>query len=200
MSLTHISRSVRTVTSHTFAGKFITLGRVIQYWDSVVSKDLSLQTYPIGMSIRKRTTSSPAKDNKKDNKKASSEGKTASLSPPKRNDIEAVLEIAATSGAAPLIHYQKAMILDRLANLLGGHMVVDIRVVQGGIGTLSPAARAGLMARAQQQGGAGDDGLSHAAEVMAQAYEPSVVDQIGAIEDEELRAVLTRMACSMHEA
>lgn len=196
MSLTHISRSVRTVTSHTFAGKFITLGRVIQYWDSVVSKDLSLQTYPIGMSIRKRTLPASAKDNKK----ASSERKTASLPTPKRNDIEAVLEIAATSGAAPLIHYQKAMILDRLANLLGGYMIVDIKVVQAGIGTLSPAARAGLMARAQHQGSADDDGLSHAAQVMAQAYEPSVVDQIDAIEDEELRAVLTRMACSMHEA
>lgn len=194
MSLTHISRSVRTVTSHTFAEKFITLGRVIQYWDSVVSKDLSLQTYPIGMSIRKRTSSSPAKDKKEGGGKPSSSGAV------KRHDIESVLEIAATSGAAPLIHYQKAMILDRLANLLGGHMVVDIKVVQAGIGALSPAARAGLMARAQQQGISDDDGLSHAAQVMAQAYEPSVVDQIGAIEDEELRAVLTRMACSMHEA
>ena len=56
------------------------------------------------------------------------------------------------------------------------------------------------MTRAQPQDGAGDDDLSRAAEVMAHAYEPSVTDQIGAIEDEELRAVLTRMACSMHEA
>ena len=48
-------------------------------------------------------------------------------------------------------------------------MIVDIKVVQAGIGTLSPAARAGLMAWAQQQGISDDDGLSHAAQVMAQA-------------------------------
>lgn len=97
---------VRGVTGKTFARKFITLGKVINYWAEAVGPELAAKSYPIGMSVRKTR--------KKD-----------------KNDRElvATLEIATSSADATLIHYQKKMILERLSLLLGASMIEDIKII-----------------------------------------------------------------------
>lgn len=112
MSFSHLSRPIRKVTGQTFARKFITLGRVLNYWPEIVGPDLALQAYPVGMKVRKAPS---GKNGPKDSKK-----------------LEAVLEVSATSADATLIHYQKPLILERLHQMLGDRIVVDIRVVHGG--------------------------------------------------------------------
>lgn len=113
MAFSHVSRTIRDVTGKTFARKFITLGKVIQYWAEAVGPDIAAKAYPVGMSVRK-------------NPKTGKEKKTGTM--PNR-DLVATLELAASSSEATLIHYQKKIILDRLALLIGADMIVDLKIV-----------------------------------------------------------------------
>lgn len=105
MSFSHLSRPIRQVTGKTFARKFITLGKVITFWPEIVGANLATKTYPIGMKVRKTGAAN----------------KTA-------RKLEAILEVAASGADATLLHYQKALILERLRNMLGDTIVVDMRV------------------------------------------------------------------------
>jgi hypothetical protein len=123
MTLNHISRPLRTVTGKTFARKYVTLGKVMALWTEVAGPDLARRSYPIGMKVRK----TGAKKNDKD-----------------ARQLEAVLEIGASSADATLLHYQKPLLLERLKNLLGDTIIVDIMVVHrapvsGSSASLTPA-------------------------------------------------------------
>lgn len=72
--------------------------------------DLAAKSYPVGMSVRKNS------------KNLKAETKST-------RDLVATLEIAASSADATLIYYQKRLILERLALLIGADMIVDIKVI-----------------------------------------------------------------------
>jgi hypothetical protein len=108
MSFSHLSRQVRQVTGKTFARKFITLGKVMTFWPDIVGAQLASKTYPIGMNVRK----------------TGAQNKSA-------RKLEAILEVAASSADAALLHYQKGLILERLKNMLGDTIVVDMKVTHG---------------------------------------------------------------------
>jgi hypothetical protein len=114
MALSHLSRSIRDITGKTFARKFITLGRVINYWPQAVGPELAAKTYPVGMKVRKAQGS---------NKQGKTEKSSITQQP-----LEAILEIAASSADSTVLHYQKGLILERLRTLLGAAMIVDIRI------------------------------------------------------------------------
>lgn len=119
MAFSHLSRTIRNVTGKTFARKFITLGKVINYWPEAVGPELAAKSYPVGMSVRKNTNKTSSKSSR---------------------DLVATLEIAASSADATLLHYQKSLILERLALLIGADMIVDIKVIHNGGPAISSAA------------------------------------------------------------
>lgn len=127
MTFAHISRPIRQVTGQTFARKFITLGRVINYWAEAVGPDLAGKTYPIGMKVRKAAPKPGTKP-------------IPPKSPMTKTPLEAVLEIAASSADATLLHYQKNLILERLHLLLGARMIVDIKITHGALPPLPAPA------------------------------------------------------------
>ena len=111
MSFSHISSPVRQLTSRNVTRKYITLGKVISFWAEIVGPELAAKTCPVGMSVRKSGGKQQAKNGR---------------------NLEAVLEVSATSADATLLHYQKSLILERLRQALGDTIVVDMRVVHGG--------------------------------------------------------------------
>lgn len=195
MSFSHVSRPIRTVTGKTFARKFITLGRVINYWNDAVGPELAAKTYPIGMkvhkapAVKKSGTSSrkaqgaypgPSANVKMDEGPGSTlrVARDDTLSPPPLI-LNATLEIAASSADATLIHYQKSLILERLRTLLGADMITDIKVMH----TARPMTPA-LYTRPPKRG-------------LTEAQKNSLSMDTGIVTDTELRAVLESFGNSM---
>ena len=106
MALKHISRPVRIVAGKTFARKYITLGRIMALWPDIIGHELALKTYPIGLKMRKTGT------------------KAANGKP----QYAATLEIAASSAEATLLHYKKALILERLKLTAGNTFIDDLMI------------------------------------------------------------------------
>ena len=141
MSFSHISSPVRHLTSRNVTRKYITLGKVIGFWADIVGPELAAKTCPIGMSVRKTGGGQQAKNGR---------------------NLEAVLEISATSAEATLLHYQKNLILERLKQALGDTIVVDIKVTHGGarLNTTLPPAPPPLTAQGKTCLSMGIDGVT----------------------------------------
>lgn len=191
MSFSHVSRPVRAVTGKTFARKFITLGRVINYWDDAVGPELAAKTYPIGMKVhkapvKKKEPGRPGKGRDLEKTIISSPAKkniqTARGPDLRRDDtviLNATLEIAASSADATLIHYQKGLILERLKTLLGSDMITDIKITHAA----RPLTRTLYPAK-------GNGGLTN-------PLKNSLSMDTHIVTDEGLRAALLSMAQSM---
>ncbi len=190
MSFSHVSRPIRTVTGKTFARKFITLGRVINYWNDAVGPELAAKTYPIGMKVHKAPAPKKEKSKIPPPAHASPDGLRRATSPsrgevltsptaPAPIILNATLEIAASSADATLIHYQKSLILERLRTLLGADMITDIKVTH----TARPMTPA-LYTRPPKRG-------------LTEAQKNSLSMDTGIVTDTELRAVLESFGNSM---
>jgi hypothetical protein len=98
-----LSTSIKQVTNHTLGRKFVALGRILNQWSDIIGPEMSVKTQPVKIIYRK------PKD--------------------KQEKPKALLEIAATSADASVLHYQKSLILERINQIFGDNWVTEIRFV-----------------------------------------------------------------------
>lgn len=98
-----ISDSVAQLTKSSFSRKFVSLSRILTQWEDIVGEEMAGKTQPAKLHYRKP--------------------KAANESP------KAILDIAASSADATVLHYQKGLILERINQLFGESWVTDIKFV-----------------------------------------------------------------------
>ena len=97
-----ISEAAARVTGQSFSRKYVSLGRILACWREIVGEALAGKAQPVKITVRKS----------------------------KNKDDEAViLDIAAGSADATLLHYQKDLILERINRIFGNRWITAIRFV-----------------------------------------------------------------------
>lgn len=91
----HISKKI-------FSRKYISLGKVVTYWDRIVGEDMAGRAQPVRIHYRKARG-----------------GKSAT----------ATLEIAASSADAAILQYQTGIILEKIGILFGEQWITSLRFV-----------------------------------------------------------------------
>ncbi len=98
-----LSEATARVAGQNFSRKFVALGRIAAQWEAIIGAQLATKAQPAGLRYRKAT---------KRGKKP-----------------QAILEIAASSADATLLHYQKDLILERLNQIFGDRWITDLKFV-----------------------------------------------------------------------
>ncbi len=101
-----ISEATARVTGQSFSRKYISLGRVVSAWREIVGEKLATKAQPIKINYRKRE---------------------------KSGNPVVILDIAASSADATLLHYQKDLILERINRIFGDNWVTAIRFVAAAV-------------------------------------------------------------------
>lgn len=96
-----LSESTTRVTSRNFSRKFVAIGRIVKSWDDIIGKKFATKAVPNRILYRKPSG--------------------------KRKKPEAILEIAASSADATLLHYQQDLILERMRHLFGEEWITGIK-------------------------------------------------------------------------
>lgn len=99
-----ISEATARVTGQSFSRKYISLGRVVSAWREIVGEKLATKVQPVKINYRKKE---------------------------KSGNPVVILDIAASSSDATLLHYQKDLILERINRIFGDNWVTAIRFVVG---------------------------------------------------------------------
>lgn len=99
-----LSESTARVAKSNFSRKYIALGRIVNAWRDIAGADLAEYAQPVKVNYRKKMASG--------NKKGI-----------------CTLEVACNSAHATTIHYQKGLILQRIANVFGEGWITDIKFV-----------------------------------------------------------------------
>lgn len=98
-----LSYAVSQVTKNSCSKKFVSLGRILRHWDVIIGKDLCKHAQPVKINYRKPKT--------------------------RREKPSAVLEIAAPSAQAALLHYQTDLIIERINRVFGERWITAIKLV-----------------------------------------------------------------------
>ncbi len=109
-----IAEATARVTGKSCSRKYIALGRIVNAWTEIVGQELATKAQPVGMRYPRQQ-----------------QGK----------DPAVILEIAASSGDATLLHYQKGLIMERINQLFGAGWVTDIKFVAEVSNTAKPRRR-----------------------------------------------------------
>ncbi len=105
-----ISEATSRVTGQSFNRKYISLGRIVNAWREIVGDKLATKAQPVKINYRKKD---------------------------KEGTPDAVLDIAASSADATLLHYQKDLILERINQIFGDKWITAIRFVSIAANTAS---------------------------------------------------------------
>lgn len=97
-----ISEATSRVTGQSFSRKYISLGRIVNSWSDIVGAALAGKAQPVKILYRKKD---------------------------KNQSPDAVLEVAASSADATLLHYQKDLILERINQIFGDRWITAVRFV-----------------------------------------------------------------------
>lgn len=98
-----LSDATAKVTNTTFGRKYVSLGRIVSQWESIVGADLATKAQPSKLRYRKFKNKNAKPD--------------------------AILEIATSSAYATKLHYQKLLILERINQIFGDEWITDIRFI-----------------------------------------------------------------------
>jgi hypothetical protein len=109
-----IAEATARITGKSCSRKYIALGKIVNCWNEIVGAELALKAQPVKLHYTKREFS-----------------KTP----------VAILDIAATSADATLLHYRKDLILERINQLFGEGWVTAIRFVAATANTDRPVRR-----------------------------------------------------------
>jgi hypothetical protein len=97
-----LSEATSRIAGKNFERKYVALGRIIGHWTDIVGAKLADKAQPVKIVYRKRD---------------------------KQKTPDALLEIAASSADATLLHYQKDLILERINQIFGDRWITAIRFV-----------------------------------------------------------------------
>lgn len=98
-----VSDATARVTAKNFSRKFVSIGRIVKAWPEIMGAAFADKALPNRIQYRK---------------------------PGKKNDKPiATLEIATSHADATLMHYQKDVILERIAHIFGERWINDIKFV-----------------------------------------------------------------------
>jgi hypothetical protein len=109
-----ISEATARVTGQSFSRKYISLGRILSAWREIVGDKLADKAQPVKINYRKRE---------------------------KNGDPVAILDIAASSADATLLHYQKDLILERINQIFGDKWITAIRFVAAAVNEGKPRSK-----------------------------------------------------------
>lgn len=98
-----LSEATAKLSGRFFKRKYLALGRIVSHWNDIVGQDMADKAQPVKIYYQKRK-----------NQKT----------PPK-----ARLDIATTPSHATALHYQKDLILERIAQIFGERWIDSIRFV-----------------------------------------------------------------------
>ncbi|MCC6598259.1 MAG: DUF721 domain-containing protein [Alphaproteobacteria bacterium] len=98
-----LSEATARVAGKSFERKYIALGRIVNHWNDIVGTKLADKAQPMKIHYRKKKEHAAKPD--------------------------AVLEIAASSADATLLHYQKDLILARINQIFGESWITGIRFI-----------------------------------------------------------------------
>lgn len=104
-TLRPITHSVKKVTSKVCEKKFISLGRVLEYWGDVMGEEMAEYTEPVAIRVRKQGRGKNQYYNK-------------------------TLHIAVPSAYSTTIAYRKGLILERINRLLPRENISDLLFVE----------------------------------------------------------------------
>ncbi len=97
-----LSEAAARIAGKSFERKYIALGRIVNSWNDIVGAKLADKAQPVRIVYRKKD---------------------------KQKSPDALLEIAASSADATLLHYQKDLILERINQIFGERWITAIRFV-----------------------------------------------------------------------
>lgn len=112
-----LSEAAARIAGKSFERKYIALGRIVNHWEDIVGAKLADKAQPVKVVYRKKE---------------------------KQKSPEALLEIAASSADATLLHYQKDLILERINQIFGERWITAIKFV-------NVAANTGKLSRRKAQ-------------------------------------------------
>lgn len=107
-----LSEATSRIAGKSFERKYIALGRIVNHWNDIVGAALAHKTQPIKIHYRKKE---------------------------KQKSPDAMLEIAASSADATLLHYQSDLILERINQIFGERWITSVKFVSAPLH--SPLAR-----------------------------------------------------------
>jgi hypothetical protein len=96
-----ISDSVREIAKASFTRKFVTLSRILQYWNDIMGTELSTKSQPSRLSYRKKTDA--------------------------QEKPKATLYISCNSAEWTKLSYQKNLILERINLIFGETWITDLK-------------------------------------------------------------------------
>lgn len=101
-----IAEAASRISGENFSRKFVALGRIVSQWEDIIGPSHAGKACPLRILYKK-----PPKHN------------------PKAAPTQTVLEIAAASADATVLHYQVDLILERIEALFGERWIHAIRFV-----------------------------------------------------------------------
>ena len=97
-----LSEATARIAGKSFERKYIALGRIVNNWEDIVGQKLADKAQPVKIHYKKKKGA---------------------------DKPDAMLEIAASSANATLLHYQKDLILERINQIFGDRWISGIRFV-----------------------------------------------------------------------
>ncbi len=98
-----VSDATTRIVAQNFSRKFVSIGRIVKAWPEIMGAGFADKAVPNRLQYRK---------------------------PGKKNDKPiAILEIATSHADATLMHYQKDVILERIAHVFGERWINDIKFI-----------------------------------------------------------------------
>lgn len=97
-----LSEATARIAGKSFERKYIALGRIVNNWEGIVGQKLADKAQPVKIHYRKKKGS---------------------------DKPDAMLEIAASSAHATVLHYQKDLILERINQIFGDQWISGVRFV-----------------------------------------------------------------------
>jgi hypothetical protein len=98
-----LSEATSRITGQSFSRKFVALGRIVSHWEEIVGAELALKTQPTQIRYNR---------------------KHKRIQKP-----EAVLDVAASSADATVLHYQKDLMIERINQIFGDRWITAINFV-----------------------------------------------------------------------
>ncbi|MGE4314431.1 MAG: DciA family protein [Pseudobdellovibrionaceae bacterium] len=99
--LKHLGEGIRSISGKTFEKKFVALGRLLEYWPSVIGEAFAADVQPVKIRTQKR-----------------------------KSEMYRILVVGVPPARSTLIHYQKGLILERIYRIMGPDFVHDIEFVE----------------------------------------------------------------------
>lgn len=98
----NLGESIRAISGKTFEKKFVALGRLLEYWPSVIGEAFAAEVQPVKIRTQKR-----------------------------KGEMYRILVVGVPPARSTVIHYQKGLILERIYRIMGPDFVHDIEFVDG---------------------------------------------------------------------